>query len=278
MDKLKYHEYRDGGLRPDYWDLEVLLEGLSPYAKLRLLAENSENLDLPIIWPFGELVENGWAERDEFLAGLDQQQKFLVVTEGSSDSKIIHKARSLLKPEYVDFFKFIDMEDGYPFSGTGNLYRFCQGLVSIGILNQVVILYDNDAEEVSKFEVTKKLSLPKNMIAAKLPDIPALKKFDTVGPNGKRKEDINGKAASIECYLDLGYKKTRSNPRVRWSSYVDSIDQYQGALENKKTYMKSFLNLRRKDLTYDYSKMEAVLKHTFDICVGMALSRNQQIF
>jgi len=84
-----------------------------------------------------------------FLGSLNQHQKLLIVTEGSSDSKIIQKALSILKPEYADFFRFIDMEEGYPFSGTRNLYRFCQGLVSIGILNRVVVLYDNDAEGVS---------------------------------------------------------------------------------------------------------------------------------
>jgi len=67
---------------------------------------------------------------------------------------------------------------------------------------------------VSKYEATRKLSLPKNMAAAKLLEIPILKKFDTIGPNGERKENINGKAASIECYLDLNYPNKKSKPRL----------------------------------------------------------------
>lgn len=239
IDKLGHHEYISGGSRPDYWDLEILLEGFSPYAKLRLLAENPKNLDLPIIWPFGELAEN-WVGREEFLAELDQQQKFLIITEGSSDTKIIQTALSSHRKEYADFFQFIDVEKGHHFDGTESLYKFCKRLVSIGILNRVVFLYDNDAAGISRYEDTKKLSLPKNIVATKLPDVSAFKKFDTIGPSGERKEDINGKAASIECYLDLFHGKRKNKPRIRWSSYIDSIDQYQGALEDKTSYTKHF--------------------------------------
>ena len=38
------------------------------------------------------------------------------------------------------------MEEGYPFSGTGNVFRFVQGLISIAVQNQMLVLFDNDAE------------------------------------------------------------------------------------------------------------------------------------
>ncbi len=265
IDKFGYHEYRNGGSRPDYWDLETALDIFSPYAKLRLLAENPKNLDIPIVYPFGELVKSGWAARKDFLSELDQQQKFLIITEGSSDTKIIKTAISCLRKDYEDFFQFIDVDKGQHFDGTESLYKFCKRLVSIGILNRVIFLYDNDAAGISRYEDTKKLSLPKNIVAAKLPDIPAFRKFDTIGPSGERKENINGKAASIECYLDL----SQSKPRVRWSSYIDSIGMYQGALEDKTTYTKKFLSLIHKDINYDYSKIETLLDHLYKICVNI---------
>ena len=43
---------------------------------------------------------------------------FLIVTEGSSDAKIIQHAFNLLKPHIADFFDFVDMEEGYPFSAS----------------------------------------------------------------------------------------------------------------------------------------------------------------
>ncbi len=267
--KLDDNEYHLSENRPDYWDLDLLFRGFHPYSRLRLLALNSANWDVPVIWPFGELVKNGWAKRKDFLIKPVVHNKFLIVTEGSSDAKILQKALDLLRPTYKEFFRFIDMEEGYPFSGTGNLYKFCQGLVSIGIQNQVIIIYDNDTEGVSNYEKTLKLSLPKNMVVMKLPDLKSLKRFDSIGPHGRRKVDINGRAASIECYLDLTYK-TDKVPLVRWSQYVAAMDRYQGALEIKGDYMKTFLRLKEADSTYDFSKVEAVLDHIYKLSVGVA--------
>jgi len=266
---LPNDEYPTGGKRPDFWAIELLLQGFTANAKLRLLALNPNNLDLPVIWPFGELVESGWAQREEFESELGADRRFLIVTEGSSDAHILQKALGLLRPHYADFFQFIDMKEGYPFSGTGNLFNFAKGLVSIGILNRVVILYDNDAEGVRSYNNTKALALPPNMITAKLPDLSSLKKFDTVGPHGQRRENINGKAASIECYLDLAYQSNQDKPRVRWSSYLESVDRYQGALESKTSFTKIFLRLQDRNPSYDFTNIEAVLDHLYKLCVQM---------
>jgi hypothetical protein len=64
----------------------------------------------------------------DFVKPVDQSSRFLIVTEGSSDAAIIGKAFRLLSPHIADFFDFVDMEEGYPFSGTGNVFRaspFC---------------------------------------------------------------------------------------------------------------------------------------------------------
>lgn len=269
MDNFSPHKYSADGHRPDFWDLEILLEGFSTYAKLRLLAENPKNLNLPVIWPFGELAKN-WVGRENFLVELEQQKKFLIITEGSTDTKIIQKVLCSHREEYADFFQFIDVEKGQHFDGTESLYKFCKRLVSIGVLNRVIFLYDNDSAGISRYNDTKKLSLPKNIVTSKLPDIRSFKKFDTIGPKGEKKEDINGKAASIECYLDLSHGNKNNKPRIRWSSYIESIGQYQGALEDKSLYTKHFLSLKHRDATYDYSKLEILLDHLYDVCVKMA--------
>lgn len=261
--------YFDSGKRPDYWDVETLLNCLSPYSKLRLLAENPCNLQLPIIWPFGELVDAGWTTQDAVTSELSQHTKFLIITEGSSDTKIIQTALSVLGEDYKDFFQFIDVEKGQHFDGTESLYKFCKRLVSIGVLNQVIFLFDNDAAGVNRYEDARKLSLPSNINVCKLPDIPDFEKFSTIGPDGETKQNINGRAASIECYLDLGYNNTQRQPKVRWSSFIDSIGEYQGALENKNEYTRLFLSLTHKDPDYDYSKLEILLDHLFQTCVKM---------
>jgi len=130
----------------DHWDLSALLENFSPYSQLRVLAECPHNLKLPVIWDFDEVVRNGWVERGKITQGTNR--KFLIVTEGSSDSKILRKAIDLLRPHIKDFFYFVDMEEGYPFTGTGNLFNFVKGLCSIEIINDVVVIFDNDVEGV----------------------------------------------------------------------------------------------------------------------------------
>ena len=182
---------------------------------------------------------------------------------------MIHHALGLLKPDVADFFYFVDMEEGYPFTGTGNLYRFCQGLVSIGIENNVVVVYDNDAEGLANYEKTSNLHLPKNMRILKLPDCESLREFNTIGPNGRWKADINGRAAAIECYLDLDWKQGQP-PIVDWKNYKDSTKSYQGKLRHKDSYKRKFLDLRRREPEYDYSKIEAVLDSLISASVEIA--------
>jgi hypothetical protein len=193
-----------------------------------------------------------------------QSKRFLIVTEGSSDAKIIQHAFKLLKSHIADFFDFVDMEEGYPFSGTGNLFRFLQGLISISIQNNVVVIYDNDAEGVANYERSYALNVPANMLILKLPDSPDFAEFETIGPNGRHKADINECAAAIECYLDLG-----ALPLVRWTSFYSKTDTYQGELINKDGYMRRFLDQRERIDDYDYSRIEAVLEMIVSNCVQM---------
>ena len=246
------------------------IENLHPYVMLRLLAENSDIATRDVSWGFADVVEGGWVERESIISNLGTiHRKFLVVTEGSSDAKVIHHALGLLKPDVADFFYFVDMEEGYPFTGTGNLYRFCQGLVSIGIENNVVVVYDNDAEGLANYEKTSNLHLPKNMRILKLPDCESLREFNTIGPNGRWKADINGRAAAIECYLDLDWKQGQP-PIVRWKNYNDSTKSYQGGLQGKDSYKREFLNLKRREPEYDYSKIEAVLDSLISASIEIA--------
>ncbi|MEQ8315914.1 MAG: HEPN/Toprim-associated domain-containing protein [Phycisphaerales bacterium] len=257
------------GQRSDLRDASLLLEGFSANATLRLLARNPKNLDLDVSWDFGPLVREGWATRQEFQAGASRGQRFLVVAEGSSDAKIIQQALRLYRPHIADFFQFIDMEEGYPFAGTGNLHRFTQGLVSIGIQNNTIILYDNDAAGVAQYNKTKSLSLPANLKVLHLPDLPELSNIATMGPEGVSSADVNGRAASIECYLDLN-RSDMPEPQVRWTMYDQDTDRYHGVLEHKTKYMKDFLNLRIANTNYDSTKIEAVLDAIVAQCVSIA--------
>ena len=83
-----------------------------------------------------------------------------------------------------------------------------------------------------------------------LPDLPEFKNFLTIGPNGDAYQDINGKAVSIECFLDLSFDSNR-NPQVRWTIYNDKSNQYQGALIAKDEYTRIF---KKSLLEANYNK------------------------
>jgi hypothetical protein len=246
---------------------------LHPYATLRLLAENRANRKANVVWQYGPLVGAGWAKVEEFVPGARRRQTFLIATEGSSDVHILEHAFELLKPGIADFFRFMDVrEGGHPFSGTGNLLKFADGLRKIDVHNQIVFLFDNDAEGFDTFQRMARFELPPNMRAIMLPELKQFRSFPARGPDGVTKTDINRRAAAIECYLDLGYKRPRP-AEVVWTNYKRELGFYQGALEGKEIYMKPFLKLTREKLQgsgYDTTKLESVLDLLVRECSALA--------
>ncbi|MEZ5347352.1 MAG: HEPN/Toprim-associated domain-containing protein, partial [Pyrinomonadaceae bacterium] len=225
----------------------MFFENLDPYIVLRLLMENPSNLELDLRWAFFDVVEGGYVDEDAIYEGVDEKNQYLIVTEGSSDLFIIKQALELYAPDIVDFFYFVDMDENYPFTGTGNLYRFCQGLSSIKIQNKILVIFDNDTAGKENYDKSIDLSLPSNMKITQLPYMQEFDNFLCIGPNGQSRENINGRAIAIENFLDLNYRMPRE-PSSRWLSYNKKLSAYHGALENKDKYVRLF-NKARRDFT-----------------------------
>jgi hypothetical protein len=158
------------------------------------------------------------------------------------------------------------MEESYPFSGTGNLYKFFQGLVSIKMQNKCLFIFDNDAEGIETFDKCTEIKGANNIRVTKLPDLDEFNNFLTVGPSGKHKVNVNGQAVAIECFLDLSYKN-RKTPIIRWSSYKKSIELYQGSLEGKDHYIKQFKKVKAGEEGYDFSKLHLLIDHIVEQCI-----------
>jgi hypothetical protein len=252
--------------------LGALVNVMHPYSVLRVLAECPANLDADVVWQYGPLVQNGWASEDEFVPGARRTETFLVATEGSSDAHILKHAFALLRPEIADFFRFIDVSERHPFPGTGNLLKFAEGLAKIDVHNQVVFLFDNDAEGFDAYQRLSSLTLPPNMRGALLPELEQFHAFPARGPEGVNEVNINRRAAAIECYLDLevgGYPPAK----VIWTNYKKDLDTYQGVLEFKESYVRDFLSLTPETLTAgccDTSKIRAVLDALVMECSAIA--------
>lgn len=249
-----------------YWSEASYLSAkvciLSAASMLLIFAQDPRNAEAEVIWQFGDIVTAGWVEREAFIAGADRKQTILVATEGASDARILRRALDLLRPDVADFFRFIDGDERHHFWGTGNLVRFAEGLVRIDIQNQVLFLLDNDAEGVDAYRKLKDLNMPANLRSMVLPDVEELRNFPALGPEGLSNCDVNGRAAAIECYLDLNLPDYPP-AQVIWSNFKREIGLWHGALEHKESYDRHFMKQDAQRLTsgqYDLSKLNQVLE------------------
>ena len=273
--RIPYCNFHNGQAFSERSYFGELVNILHPYSVMRLLAGGGTNDQSTVVWQYGPLVDAGWATEDEFVSCARRRETFLIVTEGSSDVHILQHALNILRPDIADFFRFIDVSESHPFSGTGNLVRFAEGLVKIDVQNQIIFLFDNDAEGLEAYRRVASLSLPTNMRGVLLPDLKEFRSFPAQGPEGTRNSNINGKAAAIECYLDLKVGKY-PQAKVLWTSYKKSLKIYHGTLEHKEYYAKVFLRRTPRSITdgsYNTSKIETVLDILYSECTSMALDQ-----
>lgn len=234
---------------------------LSAESMLQIFALNPDNAAVHVVWEFGPLVHAGWENREAFQPGARRKPKILVATEGASDARIIKRALEVLRPDVADFCNFIDVDERHHFWGTGNLVKFAEGLLRIDIQNKVLFVLDNDAEGVDANQKLGSLKLPSNMRSMLLPSLKEFCNFPTRGPEGMGVSDINGRAAAIECYLDLNLPERRP-AQVIWSNYKKDIDVWHGALEFKESYLRHFYDQHPaalQDGHYDTSKLTKLL-------------------
>ncbi|MGA2437489.1 MAG: HEPN/Toprim-associated domain-containing protein [Acidobacteriaceae bacterium] len=252
----------------------TFFENLDPYVTLRLLAENPANLDEEVAWRFEDVVSNGYVELSDLEEGLSDSDRFLIVTEGSSDAAILKNALPIVAPDVADFFYFIDMSEHYPFTGAGNVVQFFKGLNSIKIQNKVVVLLDNDAAGNEAYKRIMDLPQRRNLRAATLPVMDQLRNFRCLGPSGESFEDINGKAVSIECFLDLKPIE-KTPPTVRWTSYNSHLNCYQGELINKDERARRFLKRGRRTSGYDFSSLATLWDFIISRCLELDEGSNE---
>ncbi len=215
-------------------------ENLPPRLLIRVLCENPTAQNLPLQWYMLDHVESGWSKLEDLSPKLKDEDKILIVTEGKSDTFILETSINTFFPEVSDFFCFIDMQENYPFTGTGNLYNFASGLTKIKIQNKTIVIFDNDEAGIFSYnKCIKNLEAIPSLKFYHLPDMPEFRNFPTIGPAGESYQDINGKAVSIECFLDLAFG-VENPPEVRWTIYNEKSKKYQGALISKESYSRIF--------------------------------------
>jgi hypothetical protein len=167
----------------------------------------------------------------------------------------------------ADFFDFVDMSENYPFTGTGNVTRFVQGLAKIKIQNRILVVLDNDTAGHAALKILETLALPPNIRLAVLPDLEECRKVRCLGPSGEQFENVNGRAVSIEWFLDLQFGN-QGPITVRWTAYDARQDKYQGELLHKEEYTRAFFEMSNRERNYDFTKLAHAWSHLLKRCTS----------
>ena len=185
-------------------------------------------------------------------ARLEQLQRvaldspLIVLTEGSTDSRLLSDGMEITHPHLRGFINFIDFDSFKTEGGVAMLPKIVYAFVASGVANRIAAIGDNDTEAHDALEKIKKdPNLPDNVRILHYPDLPTLKNYPTLGPYSADPvlTDINGSAGALEMYLGLDVLTIDGQlVPVQWRNYNPKLGRYQGTLldKDKKTVQKAF--------------------------------------
>jgi hypothetical protein len=150
-------------------------------------------------------------------------------------------------------------------TGTGNVVNFCRGLARIRIQNRVIVILDNDCAGRAAFDRICQLDLPPRMRVMTLPVLDTMRSCRTLGPAGESLEDVNGRAVSIECFLDLRFGPAGEH-KFRWTGYDSAADTYQGELIQKEQYLRASFDAIGRDRSYDLTNLATLWSAILEVC------------
>lgn len=170
----------------------------SPWDVFRIILEAFKSEEI-ISLDYTNLFEGGWCdevpEEKEYLVS-----KTIILTEGSTDAKVISKAMKLLYPHMVKFYSFIDFSTYVVQGSTNYLTHYLKAFIAAGIENKIIALYDNDSAGLSEIKSLENIPVPSNVRIMHLPDLEMCYNYPTIGPAGDSVDNINGRACSIEMF------------------------------------------------------------------------------
>jgi hypothetical protein len=159
----------------------------------------------------------------------------IMITEGASDARWLRRSLEISAPEVADYFKFLEFDQFKTPGGVDRVASLTKGMAAAGVMNRVIAVLDNDtAGNIAAHEL-RLLQLPTRIKVVTLPTVEYAEKYPTIGPAGKVSSDINGTAVSIEFMFgeDVLRHPDGALPPIRWHSFIEKANAYQGRLDNK---------------------------------------------
>lgn len=225
--------------------------------------------DAPVTLDISSLV--GYVEPYSYTC---EPPKTVILTEGSSDKRILQESLSFLYPHLYDYYSFIDFDLTNMPGSTGHLLNIVKAFVATGVERRTVAIFDNDAAGHDALRQLANIPLPENIKVMALPHLDFATRYPTVGPQGRVEVDINGLACSLELYLgrDILQDAAGDSTPVQWGGWMPGARRYQGEIQNKAAIQERYFRLLSKvsenpELmeTHDWSGMRLVLQGIFDL-------------
>jgi HEPN/Toprim N-terminal domain 1 len=302
---LALKEVVDKGLQRDPFD-DINIPGLSEAVRY-LLAENDEFLmgffapDIrcliralchvaqksgEVVQDITDLVDGGYYEGDEpvcqnaidsLVLGHLENSNRIVLTEGSTDARVLKRSLRLLYPHLADYYSFMDFDNARVPGSAGHLVTLVKSFAASGIGNRIIAIFDNDTAASDARRSLDKVKLPPNFAVLAYPEVDFLRQYPTIGPSGNTNLDVNGLAASIELYFgeDVLRRTDGTLAPVQWKGYIEGEKKYQGEVVDKAKLITAFdkkLERAERDTNIlkqeDWSGIKAILRVIFDAFRG----------
>ena len=264
-DKIIYYSLKEAE-QESYYGLKV--EKINIAYIIRLILESCEPTD-EIILDFTYI--GYWADDciPKALMATENEEKTIVLVEGTSDKDILEFAMSRIYPHLSDLFYFMDFDDGHGGKrdgGTTYIIKNLKAFYFSKLKSKFIAVFDNDAEGYqSKCILENEIkNWTDNIRFFLYPQDGLFKSYPTVLPNGNIcNDDINKKACSIELYLpDPIIKENDEYLPIEWESrktikHGNTEEHlYQGVISNKDEIKKKFITIRNKIVAGDQPFIE----------------------
>ncbi|MCE9611848.1 MAG: hypothetical protein K8R23_16750 [Chthoniobacter sp.] len=214
-------------------------------------ALEASNIDAVLFLDLTEVVGSGYYSiedrvsemaRAELSSDYPTNSRIVVLTEGSSDSRVLKATMELFFPHLAEYYSFMDFHAPNAPGGAGQLVNTIKSFAGAGISNRVIAVFDNDTAARAALRALARIALPSFMRVLQFPALPSAASYPTIGPSGLVQMDVNGLAGSLELYFgeDVLKREDGSLTPVHWRGYDAAVCAYQGELTEKAQLQERF--------------------------------------
>jgi len=141
------------------------------------------------------------AAREAILAAHPVVEPIVILTEGSSDTRIIKSSLEVMYPHLAELYTFLDFEEVRAEGGADHLCKIVRAFAGARLRTRMVALFDHDTAGHAALASLNSIPVPSNIRLMTLPDADVALDYPTIGPQGLLRMNVNEMAGGIELYL-----------------------------------------------------------------------------